>query len=52
MTIEERPSNVDNDLPPRYSQINLLSNSHHVRANSATSLQQRSNIPPQHEVLA
>lgn len=34
MTIEEQPSNVDNDLPPRYSQINLLANNHHARVDS------------------
>lgn len=49
MTIEEQPSNVDNDLPPRYSQINLLATNHHARVDSiAASRQQQP--PTQHEV--
>ncbi|KAJ8658110.1 hypothetical protein O0I10_006117 [Lichtheimia ornata] len=48
MTIEEQPSNVDNDLPPRYSQINLLATNHHARVDSiAASRQQQP--PTQHE---
>ena len=50
MTIEEQPSNVDTDLPPRYSQINLHGNNHHLRVDSAASTQQRPSTPTQPEV--